>query len=87
MAGERAQSSAFEGLDRPPSRTMTPNCRSLPAKAGNLVHSALGDFGIEVVPIRIIFLNQLNLPISRPFFEPFFASDRIFRIVILLEIN
>src|SRR6185312_14103507 len=43
--------------------------------------------GIQVIPIRIVLFDQLNLPGACPFLKPLFTANRVFRIVVLLEMN
>src|ERR1051325_6888401 len=47
--------------------------------------SSDSDLGIEVVPVRIAFLNQPNLPVAPPILELLLACDCVGRIIIGLE--
>src|ERR1700721_4264224 len=61
-------------LDALPSRSMTENLNASNAR-------------IQVVPIGIEFFDQSDLPSSIVLFQLLLASDRIFRILELFEIN
>jgi hypothetical protein len=60
---------------------------SCPAKAGHPVTSRASDFGIAVSPVRIVFLDQLYLPISIPLLEPLLAPYSRRRIVEAFEMD
>ena len=54
---------------------------SLPAKAGNPVNSSASDFGIKIVPIRIILFDKRNLPGTRPLFQTLLPTYCVLGIV------
>ena len=39
----------------------------------------------QILPLRIIFLNQSDLPVPIPFFEPFLTKDGIFHSLMKLH--
>jgi hypothetical protein len=40
-----------------------------------------GDTAVEIIPIRILFIDQSRLPIAPPFLEFFLASDRAYGVI------
>src|SRR5688572_2012216 len=56
----------------------------MPAEAGIQV---LNDLRIEVVPVRIPFFNQFDLPVAAPFLQVLLTSDGRHHIVAYLEVD
>jgi hypothetical protein len=49
----------------------------IPAKAGTQRPRVLDQIITEVAPLRILSLNQLQLPDPAPFLDPLFTEDRV----------
>src|SRR5262249_603631 len=60
---------------------------SCPAQAGHPVSSAVCNCGKQVVPVRVCFFYQSDLPRSIPLLKPSFTTDRTFDVAELLEVN
>ena len=49
----------------------------VPAKAGTQGQTLNRQLIVEIVPLRIMALDQFELPGAPPFFDALFAQDRI----------